>query len=183
VVTGRETEETPLARRRLSERFACVFHEEHRALRDDLLDLVEALRARDRTAARSLLVRMAADAGPHFRYEEEALYPALVEIFGPEYIERLVGNHDRAISVAGSLAALAARSALSDEDVVYGVRLVRSVLPHVSDCDGLSIMVERLSGETVRAILGARDIARAQGLDLFDWAMRVRRRPRITTVA
>ncbi|HEX7124819.1 MAG TPA: hemerythrin domain-containing protein [Thermodesulfobacteriota bacterium] len=181
MVTGGEKADGPLTRRRLSEHFLRVFHEDHRALRDELLDLVEALRARDGAAVRSRLDRIAADTGPHFRYEEEALYPALVEILGPEPMEDLFGDHDRFIGVAGSLAALAARSVLSDEDAAYGIRLARSVLPHVSRCGGLAILVEALSNETVRAVLGARAYARADGLDLFDWAMRVRRRPRVAT--
>lgn len=172
-----------LAQRRLTEWFASLFREEHRAVRDALLDLVEAFRARDLAAARSLLARIAADTGPHFRYEEEALYPALVDIFGPEYVERLLGDHDRVIGVAGSLVALSARDTLTDEEVAHGIHLARSVLPHVSDCDGLSIMVERLPGETVQAILDTRDRARAQGLDLFEWATGVRRRPSVTPAA
>jgi hypothetical protein len=49
-------------------------------------------------------------------------------------------------------------------------------LPHVSDCDGLSIMVERLSEEKIRSILDARDRALQAGLDLLSWANEVRAR-------
>ncbi len=160
----------------LLEWFARVFREEHRTVRDELLELIEAFRARDRGRIRSLVDRVAADAGPHFRYEEEALYPALVEIFGPEYVEKLLGDHDRVIGTAGTLAALAAKAPLDDEDVAYGVRLVRSILPHVSDCEGLSIMVERLAPATVQAILDARDRSLREGLGLLEWAGEVRRR-------
>lgn len=163
----------------LVERFAQVFRAEHRVVRDELLELMQAFQAREPTRIRSLLDRIAADAGPHFRYEEEALYPALVEIFGPEYVEKLLGDHDRVIGTAGSLAALAAKAPLDDEDVAYGVRLVRSILPHVSDCDGLSIMVERLAPAAVQEILDARDRSLRDGLDLLEWAREVRRRPSV----
>ncbi len=162
---------------RLADRFARLFRNEHRRVRDGLLALVRALEARDLRLARALLDQVAIDTGPHFRYEEEALYPALVEIFGPEYIERLLRDHDRVIGSAGSLASLTAKGSLTDEEVGYAIRLVRSVLPHVSDCDGLSIMVERLAPETVQAILDARDRSLCDGVGLFDWARQLRRRP------
>jgi len=44
-----------------------------------LLDLIQAFQDRNLSRARELLGRVAALTGPHFRYEEEALYPALTE--------------------------------------------------------------------------------------------------------
>lgn len=49
-------------------------------------------------------------------------------------------------------------------------------MPHVSDCDGLSIMVERLPTEKVQSILDARDHSLRAGLDLLQWAKQVRTR-------
>ncbi|MBI2819704.1 MAG: hypothetical protein HYX73_06975, partial [Acidobacteria bacterium] len=85
--------------------------------------------------------------GPHFRYEEEALYPALVAIFEKKYIEKLLADHDRVIGSAGRLVRLAGKDAWNEGEVDEAVELVRDMLPHVSDCDGLSIMVERLPEE------------------------------------
>jgi hypothetical protein len=55
------------------------------------------------------------------------------------------------------------------------------VLPHVSDCEGLSIMVEVLPETVVQEIVEARERARKDDLDLVDWATEVRKRPFLLT--
>lgn len=156
--------------------FTAIFAAEHRAVRDLLLALVDAFEARDPQRARPLLAELAAVAGPHFRYEEESLYPALVPIFGAGYVDKLVGDHDFAIGSAGRLVELACQDELSNEDGGEAVRLVRGILPHVSDCDGLSIMVELLPDADVQSLLETRDRAREHGVDLLSWAKHVRSR-------
>lgn len=157
-----------------STEFSRSFREEHRRIRDALLALREAFEARDIEHAREHLCQTLALAGPHFRYEEEVLYPALTPIFGPDYVDKLLVDHDRAIDAARRLHALATKDVLGDGDVREGVRLVRETLPHVSDCEGLSLMVEILPRDDVAAILGARNRARAEGLDLLEWANSLR---------
>ncbi len=161
----------------LAEEFAGLFRSEHRQVRDTLLDLIAALERRDLDEVRRLLERTAALTGPHFRYEEAGLYPALVDIFGPDYVEQLWRDHDRAIGGAKRLVELAGKDSLSDGEVAEAVQIVRSILPHVSDCDGLSIMVEVLPEDTVRQILAERERSLAEGLDLITWADGVRGRP------
>lgn len=163
----------------LSEQFAQIFRDEHRKVRDTLLDLILAFQKRDKARIQSLLNQAAIYTGPHFRYEEEALYPALVEIFGDEYIQQLLADHDRVIGTAKKLIELASKDSITDEDVMEATRLIRKVLPHVSDCDGLSIMVERLPTEKVQVILDTRDYSLREGLDLLCWADQVRKRPAI----
>lgn len=161
----------------LADHFTQIFREEHRSVRDTLLDLVRAFENRDTTRINLLLHQTARLTGPHFRYEEEALYPGLTEIFGEEYIEKLLRDHDRAIGTAKALVELGSKNDLTDRDIATATRLIRSILPHVSDCDGLSIMVERLPTGKVKAILDARDRSRSKGLDLIQWASQVRNRP------
>ncbi|MBI3942475.1 MAG: hemerythrin domain-containing protein [Chloroflexi bacterium] len=161
----------------LTEHFTQIFREEHRKVRDGLLDLVQAFQARDRARILYLLNELAILTGPHFRYEEEALYPSLVVIFGESYIEQLVGDHDRAIANAGRLIELAAQDPLTDDNIAEALRLVRKILPHVSDCDGLSIMVERLPEAQVQSILDTRKQALHAGLGLLQWSSQVRGRP------
>jgi hypothetical protein len=169
---SKETEEEKM----LADQFSQLFRAEHREIRDALLDLVAAFQARDRERIGALLGAVASFAGPHFRYEEEALYPALVEIFGSEYVAELLRAHDGAIAGARRLVELSRRGTLADAEVEEAVQIIRKVLPHVSDCDGLSIMVERLPEPKVRSILAARDVSRADGLSLFEWAEQVRER-------
>jgi len=163
-----------------AEEFTGIFRAEHRQVRDVLLDLIAAFERRDRDGVRSLLTRAAALTGPHFRYEEAALYPALVDIFGEAYVEQLWQDHDRAIGGAKRLVELAAKDDLSDGEVREAVGIVRSILPHVSDCDGLSIMVEVLPEGTVQRILAERERSLGEGLDLIAWADGVRGRPAVS---
>ncbi len=113
----------------LADQFTQMFREEHRAVRDTLLDLVQAFTQRDKAKVQALLGRTAALTGPHFRYEEESLYPALVVIFGEEYIQKLLEDHDRAIGTAKKLMEIAAQGSLTDAAVARAVRLVRSIPP------------------------------------------------------
>jgi hemerythrin-like domain-containing protein len=85
-----------------AEVFAQLFRQEHREIRDALLELVEAYSRRDTELARKLVGQVASLTGPHFRYEEEALYPPLEQIFGDEFIEMLLLDHDGAIGTVSS---------------------------------------------------------------------------------
>lgn len=105
------------------------------------------------------------------------MYPSLVPTFGTDYVRRLYVDHDGAIASAKRLVALAGQDELSDADVTEAVALVRTILPHVSDCDGLSLMVERLSDADVQSILDARDRCNEAGIDLLSWDEKVRKEP------
>lgn len=157
--------------------FTDVFRQEHRAVRDLLFDLIDAFNARDAARARQLLTRLAALTGPHFRYEEESLYPNLVDVFGADYVDKLLDDHDSAVRTARRLVELAGRDELTDADVAEAVAGARSVLPHVSDCEGLSIMVERFPQERVEGIVQTRQRALDADLDLLTWAATIRNRP------
>lgn len=150
--------------------FTDIFRTEHRAVRDLLLDLVESFQGRDAERVRSLVAAIDAAMGPHFRYEEESMYPRLVAIFGETYVEKLLADHDGAIHNIRELYRLGDRESLTEADAERGVELTRQILPHVSDCDGLSIMVETLPDETVTTILTTRRNARSAGLSLVNWA-------------
>lgn len=161
----------------LAEQFRLIFRDEHRGILKTLLDLMRTFEARDLPRIRSLLHQAAVYTGPHFRYEEESLYPSLVPLFGEKYIEFLLSAHDGAIGTARRLVELAQQETLSDEDVRHAKELIQGVLPHVSDCDGLSIMVEQLPKEEVQAILDTRERSNGENVDLLSWAEKIRKRP------
>lgn len=163
----------------LADQFSRVFRDEHRRIRDTLFDLLRAFRERDPARIQDRLTECAACAGPHFRYEEESLYPALVEIFGQEYIDELYRAHDRAIGSAKRLIVLAGKNELGEGDVTEATRLILGILPHVSDCEGLSIMVEKLPNEKVQRLLETRERSLQENLDLIRWAEEVRGRTSI----
>lgn len=158
------------------EDFTDVFRAEHRQVRDLLLELVAAFDERDAARVRVLVGAVAQATGPHFRYEEEAMYPRLTAIFGDAYVAKLLADHDGAIRNACELQALAGHDGLTAQQAARGIELTRQILPHVSDCDGLSIMVETLPDEVSGAILLARNAALDAGLDLLTWAGTTRER-------
>lgn len=158
-----------------ADHFSATFRAEHRQVRDLLLELVQAFQSREKDRISQLLSELASCTGPHFRYEEEVLYPLLVQFFGQTHVRELFHAHDRAIATAKELVALSGKDGLTEDETDAAIRGVRSILPHVTDCDGLSILVERLPAEHVLQILAARDQARDAGLDLLTWAAQVRR--------
>ena len=161
----------------LANRFSEVFRQEHRKIRDALFALAQAFQDRDRDRISASIEEIAELTGPHFRYEEEALYPSLVEIFGEAYIEKLLSDHDRAIGTAKALSELAAKKDLDRHDSQRAADFVRSILPHVSDCEGLSIMVETFPDVRIQRVLEVREACRREGLGLLQWATKVRKRP------
>lgn len=151
------------------------FREDHRKVRDTLFALKAAFEARDPARAREALERLNQLAGPHFRYEEESLYPALKPILG-RYVDRMIEDHDGAIALAKRLVEIVAKDSFTDEDVRTGVEAVQTILPHVSDCDGLLIFVETFDRPTIDRINGNIDESRAAGVPLLEWAETVRKK-------
>jgi hemerythrin len=126
----------------LANQFTEAFREEHRQMRDMLLGLMDAIEANDVESVRRGIEEMAAQTGPHFHHEEEVLYPALAEIYGDEYVERLGAEHDAALEAVQELAELSEAEEITPQQAEYGLELVRRLLPHVSDRDGLAVIVE-----------------------------------------
>lgn len=158
------------------EEFTEVFRTEHRQVRDLLLELIGAFRKRDVPQVRTLLAAFADVAGPHFRYEEEAMYPELAAIFGRAYVDKLLTDHDRAIRDARELLLLAGHDEFTEEQARRGTDLIRQILPLISGCDGLNIMIETLPDEFAGRILSARTAACSAGLNLLTWAGTTRER-------
>lgn len=149
------------------------FREDHRKVRDGLLVLASAAEGGDLETARKTLGAIDVLVGPHFRYEEEALYPALREFLG-EYVDQLVTEHNGVIATAKVAARTLGKPELSEEEGQAVARAARSLLVHVSNCDGLNILVERMSAEKI-AELGRRyQEARKAGVGLLDWAETIR---------
>ncbi len=158
------------------QRLRDIAHEEHREVRDILLGLIAAFEARDVKSARKLQKELCIHAGPHFRYEEETLHPLLQPVVGKVQVEHLNREHDRAIVDAIYLGKITAEKKLGEDEARQGKRLVRRILPHVSDCDGLHVMVEMISEAEVETILAARENALKENISLLDWASKIRER-------
>ena len=149
------------------------FREDHRKVRDGLLDIIKALQSKDVLKAREILGNINVMIGPHFRYEEETLYPRLRTFLG-EYVDQLVKEHDGVIDTARACANLLGKNALTDKEANDAANAARALLVHVSNCDGLAILSERL-GKSEIDYLGEKFTAsRKAGVPLLDWAATIR---------
>jgi hypothetical protein len=154
------------------------FHSDHRQIRDMLFSLKDRIEKRDLTGAREVLGELNAFVGPHFRYEEEGLYPALRPIL-EDYVDKFLEDHDGAIATARKLVGILEKDALTDADVQSGRRAVLAILPHVSDCQGLSVFMEpiqQVHPEEIERIAHKIEECRQAGLPLLQWADTVRGR-------
>jgi hypothetical protein len=158
------------------ERFREMAHAEHREVRDILLALYDAFGKRNLKRAKALQKEFCAHSGPHFRYEEEALHPLLEPIVGKVQVEHLNREHDRAIVDSIYMGRLTSEKSLSGEEGRQGQRLVRRILPHVSDCDGLAVMVEKMKDGDIETILAAREASMKDNIALLEWASETRLR-------
>ena len=120
------------------------FREDHRKVRDGILDITEALKRRDVKKARGILGNLNTLVGPHFRYEEEYLYPALRKFLG-EYVDQLLSEHSKVIDTAKACANLLGKDKLTNKESEDARQAAMAPLVHVSNCDGLAILSERFN--------------------------------------
>jgi len=140
--------------------FAEFFHDEHRQMRDALLGVIGAFHNGDHDEVQDSIDEFGAIAGPHFQYESEALFPALVKLFGDEYVDELMAEHNETLATARELATLAATEDFSASEAERAAEMARAILPHVGERDGLAVMVEVMAPAEVGRILKARERAR-----------------------
>ena len=149
------------------------FREDHRKVRDLLLDIASAVEKGDVSKARTSLGTLDTLVGPHFRYEEEALYPTLRTFLG-KYVDSLISEHDGAVNTAKTAAALLAKSSLTSEEKKAAADAARALLVHVSNCDGLNILAERLSPQELDRLAQRYQESRTSGVPLIKWAYTIR---------
>jgi len=159
------------------ERVIETFQTEHRETRDKLLELSDAIEDEDMERAEALVGEINAAAGPHFQYEEDSLYPALIPFFGEEKVKELVGEHDEAIDAARTLADLTSGDTLTEEEKQEALRQLPTIMVHVSDCDGLTVYLEKADDDVFEDIDESIDEAHDQGLTLTEYDDTVRPSP------
>lgn len=151
------------------------FRDDHRKVRDGLLEMIDALQAKDIAKAGKILGNLNVLVGPHFRYEEEALYPTL-RVFLGEYVDQLLKEHDGVIATARTCASLLGKGKLTDNEAGQAASAARALLVHVSNCDGLAILSERLKKKELDDLAKRFAGARKQGVPLLDWAANIRKK-------
>jgi hypothetical protein len=150
------------------------FREDHRFVRDSVLEIAAALEEKDVERAREILGRINVGVGPHFRYEEEFLYPALRNFLG-DYVDDLIHEHDGAIATARACAELLSKDSLTDEEAKAAKKQAMTLLVHVSNCDGLAILSERFGKKELDDLGEKLSDMRKEGVPLLEWADGIRR--------
>lgn len=150
------------------------FREDHRKVRDGLLSLIDALKSKDISKAREILGNLDKLLGPHFMYEEEALYPAL-RIFLGEYVDELIKEHNKVIETSKKCVELLKKDKLNDDEAEEAASAARALLVHVSNCDGLAILTERLEDSDIKKLSEKYSSAREKGIGLIEWAEKIRK--------
>ncbi|MFQ5952146.1 MAG: hemerythrin domain-containing protein [Candidatus Omnitrophota bacterium] len=151
------------------------FRNDHRKVRDSLLELIDVLKAKDVAKAKEILGNLNTMVGPHFRFEEEHLYLTL-KVFLGEYVDQLISEHDGIIDTARACADLLEKDSISDEEGEQAAEAARKLLIHVSNCDGLAILAERLSPQELDELGEDLATARDKNVSLLDWAEKIRKK-------
>ncbi|OGX25409.1 MAG: hemerythrin [Omnitrophica WOR_2 bacterium RIFCSPHIGHO2_02_FULL_45_21] len=151
------------------------FREDHRKVRDGLLEMIESLNQKNAAKAGKILGNLNTLVGPHFRYEEETLYPAL-RVFLGEYVDQLIKEHDGVIATALACAELLKKDTLSEKEAKDAASAARALLIHVSNCDGLAILSERLKRKEINNLGEKFAAARKAGIPLLAWAQTIRKK-------
>jgi len=151
--------------------------EDHKKVRDILLNLIDAIRGLDATKAFEYLIILDKLGGPHFRFEEETMYPVMKRFYGEEYYTRLLEEHDRVIRAATQIAETLGKGTIKAEDAQKLVKTIQNeIMPHPITCSGLEIFMERLSPEELDEIAESIVPARDAGVPLLEWADTIRAR-------
>lgn len=152
-------------------------NKDHKMVRDILLKLLDEIGRRNAEGALEMLLELDKLGGPHFRAEEETMYPILKRFFGEEYYNRLLEEHDRVIKAGRRIAEVLGKGYITDDEAEELLRLIRNnILPHPVTCEGLGIFMERLTKEELDRIAESIVKAREEGVPLLQWAQEIRER-------
>lgn len=152
---------------------------DHIKVRDILLDLIEAVSKRDATRSLEILLRLDKLTGPHFRWEEESFYPAHARIFGQQYLEYLLGVHDRIVRRGKELATILAKGEITEEEAKTLPEVIRNdVLPHPIECDGITLLTTKLSRHELEKMAEDLIRCRKEGIPLLEWAETIKDKAR-----
>ena len=133
-----------------------VAHAEHRHLMELLGEIEVAGTGRDAARVTGLVHELRDAAEPHFRYEQRALFPQLVDVLGPEQVERLYVEQDRVIGALAEIEAIAGTGEIDVSGAGETRRLVRVARASVASCDGLATVVAEQPAEVAARVLAAR---------------------------
>jgi hypothetical protein len=141
----------------------------YRKMRDCLIELEDAMLTGNREQTRSILQQIKRFCGTSFRYEEEAVLPALDHQIGSEQLGELTTAHDLVIRQVRRLEELLSTSPDGEEQIEHGRTLIHALLMQVARTAGLTLLIETLPQDALIRILQARERALIDGKDLYEW--------------
>jgi hypothetical protein len=150
-------------------KFLETFKQEHQTILDGLLDLRGAIRQRDAARAQELVRALDQVMGPHFRVEEEALYPMLTDYLGTENVRNLLDEHRGAIAAMHLFKQHMGDPAWLQAQGPEALKMLEGFFMHVTSCDGLSIIIERFSDTQKIELAEHLDRVQAEPLPLTEW--------------
>lgn len=145
------------------------FHSDHQKVVGALLQLREAIEASDLARVRSILSGAEDLVGPHFKFEELHLYPALERFLGESYVKRLLNEHDGVFRSVRRIALLAQRDTWSEADCRSAQANLELIYEHPVSCDGLTLWMERLPPQEQQQLLQKMQEVRQQGTRLSQY--------------
>jgi hypothetical protein len=145
------------------------FHADHTQVVQALLDLRDAIAARDPLRVRATLGGANRLVGPHFKFEERHLYPSLTPFLGETRIQKLINEHDGIFRAVGNLVSLAGKDSWTEAEAASAAANLEMIWEHPVTCDGLSLYVERLPAGTQSALLDRMEELRSEGTTLLQY--------------
>jgi hypothetical protein len=145
------------------------FHADHAKVVQALMDLRNAIQARDVGRVRATLDKANKLVGPHFKFEEKYLYPSLIEFLGEAGLQRLLTEHDGVFRGVASLVDLAAKDTWTEADAHSAAANLSLIWEHPITCDGLSLYIEQMPESTQATLLNQMEELRREGTTLLEY--------------
>ena len=154
-------------------------NKEHSAIREMLMELNSALILEDIEQCKILLPKIDEMTGPHFRYEEEALFPAMVNIYYPGYINKLYTDHDLTIARINQLRNLFNQDCFTEMDFTSAIRHLGMIDHYITNCETLPTNDMQFDDTQIRQICNTRKKSLDENLSLVDWSDTIRNRKQL----
>ena len=121
------------------------FLDDHRVLIAGIKGVIEAVERGDQRTAVELAAELDQQAGAHMAFEEEVFYPRLAEVYGTEFVEQMVSEHEAGQRAVRTLLARNHDRPLSPEQRAHLLEDLDVALKHVMSC---GTMLSELSSGT-----------------------------------
>lgn len=145
------------------------FHTDHHQVVSALFELRKAIAERNVASVRQVLGAAEGLVGPHFKFEELYLYPALEPFLGEAYGKKLLNEHDGIFRSIRKIAQLAQSDSWDDAQYESAMANLELIYEHPISCDGLSLWIERLPEGQREDLLQKMLDTRKQGTKLSEY--------------